>query len=271
MEIYTNDNDLFEIFEKNVREIIDEFISTIDPKTNIINKRKYYIYKFFVDDIDLLYVYGSFNKYDEKNYNFILKNNFTDCGNSNDITCKEENIECYFELEGLLYLDKIILKEINYSNYKDYNIFYKDSFTYENKEFIKDSKYVTEDLKKFLHLETLKNIATDLDKERSDVYNEYSENISITHSGFIICIEKKFMGDIYRDLLYATNKSVTNTIMSLYKKSTKDDTISTDEKIFINNLHNFNFKTDKIKFINYFVDEEDIYDKYSYYKKKYNN
>lgn len=266
-EIYVNDNDLFEKFEKKLKEIIDEFI-TVNSKTNIINKRKYYVYKFFVDDVNLLYVHGCFNNYDEKDYEFILKNNYTDCGNLDDLdnlnrfTCRKENIDCYFELEGLLYLDKIKLNEINQSH-KKYTIFNKELFTYGNKEHIKYSAYINE-FKKCIHLEILKSIALNLDKERNKIYSEYSKNLAIPYSGFIICIETKTKDEIYRDFLFSRNKSVTNSIISLYKKSEKDNTMNKNERTFRSSLHRFKFGTDKIKFINYFANDEDIYDKYIY-------
>lgn len=259
MDAHENDSYEFKRFEKKVARVINDFIVTIDPKTNIIKKRKYYIYKFFVDYIDLLYVYGSFHKYNQKDYNYILKNNFTDCGDLDVFTCREENIECNFELEGLLHLDRIILNEINYTEYKNYNIFNKKIFIHENREFIENS----------LYLEILKSITLELDKERNNIYNEYSENIFDIRTGFIICIEKINKNNIEKYVLYETNKSVSNTIMSLYKKSIKDETIDIEERNIINAIQNFNFNTDKIKFINYFVDEEDIYQKYLFYKKKY--
>jgi len=83
-ELFTNPhicNPLFGLNKKVNKvesiKIINKFISSTNPDTNIIKKRKYYIYKFYID-VDLVFVYGSFNEYKENEYEFILKNNFFD-------------------------------------------------------------------------------------------------------------------------------------------------------------------------------------------------
>ena len=66
-EEYTDEITKFKVFEKFVTKEINKFIVSINSDTNIIKKRKYYIFKFYID-VDLIFVYGSFNKYDETDY-----------------------------------------------------------------------------------------------------------------------------------------------------------------------------------------------------------
>ena len=54
-EEYTNNVNKFELIEKTVSKEINKFISSTNPDTNIIKKRKYYIYKFYID-VDLVFV-----------------------------------------------------------------------------------------------------------------------------------------------------------------------------------------------------------------------
>jgi hypothetical protein len=249
-EEYTDEITKFKVFEKFVTKEINEFIVSINPDTNIIKKRKYYIFKFYID-VDLIFVYGSFNEYNETDYNFILKNNYCDYDEDFDAyTYKREDIECNFELEGLLYVDRIILNEINFIDCKNYNIFNKKCKIRQNIDFVKNA----------LHLETLKYITEHLDEERCNFFNKYEKNIT-DMGGFIICIEDK--NNKY--IIYKTRNNITNTIIDLYKSTPTN----LEERIIVNKLQNFDFNNDKIKFLKYFVDESEIYQKYLFYKRQY--
>lgn len=58
------------------------------------------------------------------------------------------------------------------------------------------------------------------------------------------------------------------TLIELTEKSEKEDSNLYNYST-ISALQNFDFNTDKIKFINYFVDETDIYQKFLLYKHQY--
>ena len=257
-EEYTDEITKFKVFEEFVTKEINKFIVSINSDTNIIKKRKYYIFKFYID-VDLIFVYGSFNKYDETDYNFILHNNYCDYdGDIDAYTYKKEDIECNFELEGLLHVDRIILNEINFIDCKNYNIFNKKCRIRQNIDFVKNA----------LHLETLKYITEHLDEERYNFFNKYEKNITdIGVCGFIICIDDKDKekDTINKHIIYKTFNNVTNTIIDLYNSTPTN----LEERIIVNKLQNFDFNNDKIKFLNYFVDASDIYQKYLFYKRQY--
>ena len=241
-----------------VKKIIDKFIFDLDSKLDLIKKKKYYIYKFYIENDDscnndLVFVYGSFDNYIESDYDFILKNNFNDFdGKKKDYICKMESIECYYELEGLLNIDKIILTEIQYDNYKIFNIYKKETFC-ENYEFITNN----------LHLDTLKNIASKLDEERCIVFDKYNKHIiDIGRCGFIIYIESKNK----KYIIYNTDKSITETIIDLYKSNKSNDLY---QNVLSSTLNIFDFNNDKIKILNYFISSEDIYQKYLMYRHQY--
>jgi len=173
-------------------------------------------------------------------------------------TYKRENIECSFELEGLLYIDKIIVNDKNWFGSKYYNIFNKKCKIRENIDFVKTS----------LHLEALKTISEQLDEERYNFFNKYEKNITdIGACGFIICIDEKDKekDTIIKHVIYKTLNNVTNTIIDLYNSTPTN----LEERIIVNKLQNFDFNNDKIKFLNYFVDASDIYQKYLFYKRQY--
>ncbi len=248
----------FERYERRVKKNIDKFISDLDPKLNLIEKKKYNIYKFYIknddnNDIDLVFVYGSFDTYIESDYDFILKNNFIGYDDKpEDYICKTESIECYYELEGLLYVDKIILTKIQYDNCKIFNFYKKDTLS-DNINFVTNN----------LHIETLKNIASKLDEERCIVFDKYEKNIiNIGKCGFIIYIESKNK----KYIIYNTNKSVTDTIIDLYKSLPLNDLY---QNVITSTLNIFDFNNDKIKFLNYFTSAEDIYQKYLLYRHQY--
>ena len=59
----------------------------------------------------------------------------------------------------------------------------------------------------------------------------------------------------------------TNTIIDLYNSTPTN----LEERIIVHRLQNFDFNNDKIKFLNYFVDASDIYQKYLFYKRQYDH
>jgi len=155
-------------------------------------------------------------------------------------------------------VDKIILNEKNWMGCKYYNIFNKKCRIRQNIDFVKTT----------LHLEALKTIAEQLDEERCNFFNKYEKNITdIGVCGFIICIDEKDKekDTINKYIIYKTFNNVTNTIIDLYNSTPTN----LEERIIVNKLQNFDFNNDKIKFLNYFVDASDIYQKYLFYKRQY--
>jgi hypothetical protein len=217
-----------------------------------IEEKNYYIYKIYSEYGELIYVHGSYEKICDQEIRLLFVNKNIDIEYESNFYYSSNSIECYSELQGLLEVDKIIIK--NNINKKYCNI-YKDNISINDIE--EDIDVFVSD---FINFEILMLLTKSLDKLRYDIYEEHEDIIDeemmlYGFIGYIMIQNNKY--------IISSDTNMTELIQKIYV--TDDD--SYNGKL-CKLLKKFNIETDEIGFLEKFISINDLSKNYLIYKQK---